>query len=75
MNGLGLWGLRPDPGQLRDAMSNAHRLGLGHRAGAEASRNGGMTGLINRQQHILRPGLHTLGGLWLEVITRAHGQG
>lgn len=41
---------------------------------AEASRNGGTTGLINRQ-HILRPGLHTLGGRWLEVITRAHGQG
>lgn len=68
-------GLRPDPGQLRDAMGDAHRLGLGQRAGAEASRTGGATGLINRQQHISRPGPHTLGGVWLEIITRTHRQG
>ena len=74
MNGLRLLGLRLDPGQLRDAMSDAHRLGLGQRAGVEASRTGGATGLINRQQPILRPGSHTLRGLWLQVITRDHGK-
>ena len=75
VNRLRLWELRPDPGQLRDAVGDAHRLGLGKRAGAADSRTGGATGLIGRQQHISRPGPHTVGGLWLEVITRAYGKG
>lgn len=72
MNGLRLRGLRPDPGQLGDAMRDAHRLGLGKRTGAEASSTGGATRLIIRQQHILTPGPHTLGGLWPEP--RAPGE-
>lgn len=60
MIGLKLKGFRPYPGQLRDTMGDAYRLGLRQRVG---SRNGGATGLIYRQQYIPRPGPPTLGGL------------